>query len=421
LQQSPPLLIAQNIAECIAEAAGYAGLILFVLRAPDDKPDPKWRWLERSLPAIGAGLALGLIFSFGQVFDFRSEPGARIALLTGFVVAIVAVGIVLERLRRLPPENYQRMRWVLWGCLIGLPAFIIAELGSTTTIFNTRWGDFTPSDDVLGLLYLVNGILCLFVFQAISSERVVSVAIPLRRVTVLGLTLSIPALILHHEVEHMQEHLAIPNWAWVVIGGAALYLISRLHDQATNLTDRYFNRDLERMEKRVGEAILKARDRSEVDRLLSAEPFRALKLTSAAAFRHTGRRFLRDGKSCGWSAKTARSLSPDAPLLAPVAKGKPFPVEEEPRRGEPKLPGGLARPIFAVPAANPFRCFALALYGPHASGADLDPYERAMLARLGQNAAAAYAELETSDLKQRIATLERERSETAPTRRKPRR
>ena len=27
----------------------------------------------------------------------------------------------------------------------------------------------------------------------------------------------------------MQEHLAIPNWAWIVIGAGALYLISRLH------------------------------------------------------------------------------------------------------------------------------------------------------------------------------------------------
>src|SRR5262245_29680416 len=112
------------------------------------------------------------------------------------------------------------MRWVVWGCLIGLPVFLLAELASSTTIFETSWGNFTPSKDVIGLLYLVNGILCLFVFEAVRRERVVSVSIPLRRVTILGLTLSIPALLLHHEVEYMQEHLAIPNWAWVVIGAA---------------------------------------------------------------------------------------------------------------------------------------------------------------------------------------------------------
>jgi len=102
----------------------------------------------------------------------------------------------------------------------------------------------------------VNGILCLFVFEAVRRERVVSVSIPLRRVTILGLTLSIPALLLHHEVEYMQEHLAIPNWAWIVIGAGALYLISRLHEGATHLTDRYFNRDLDKAERTIAAAIL---------------------------------------------------------------------------------------------------------------------------------------------------------------------
>ena len=421
LEKWPAVLLLQNALTAVAGAAGYVGLILFVLRAPNNSPDPKWRWLERALPFIGVLLALLSLVTYGSLFGYRTEAGTRAVILGGMVIAAMAVGILLERLRRLPPEEYQRLRWVLWGCLIGLPAFLIAELGSTTTIFDTRWGDFTPSEDVLGLLYLVNGILCLFVFEAIRRERVVSVAVPLRRVTVLGLTLSIPALILHHEVEYMQEHLAIPNWAWLVIGAAALYLISRLHEHATRVTDRYFSRDLDRIEKRVGAAILKARDRDEVDRLLSEEPFRALKLTSAASFRAVGDCFRRNGQCRGWDETTAETLAADTPLWSRSGEGKPFPVGEEPRRGEPKLPEGLARPVLAVPAANPLRCFALTLYGPHASGADLDSYERAMLGRLGQNAAAAYSELEAAGLKARIATLEDELLRAAPEARKRKR
>ena len=79
---------------------------------------------------------------------------------------------------------------MIWGCLIGLPSFLVAELASETTLFNTRWGDFTPSEDIIGLLYLVNYILCLFVFQAIRRPRVVSVAISLSRVTILGVILA---------------------------------------------------------------------------------------------------------------------------------------------------------------------------------------------------------------------------------------
>ena len=47
----------------------------------------------------------------------------------GFLVAVCAVAILLVRRRTQKPEDYQRVRWVIWGCLIGLPAFLIAELG----------------------------------------------------------------------------------------------------------------------------------------------------------------------------------------------------------------------------------------------------------------------------------------------------
>ena len=60
-----------------------------------------------------------------------------------------------------------------------------------------------------------------------------------------------------------------------------------------------------------------------------------------------------------------------------------------------------------MPAVNPVRCFAVSLYGPHASGTDLDANERAMLAQLAAHAAAMYAELENSDLRGEIARLER--------------
>ena len=412
LQQQPLLLLAQNLASAIAEAVGYVGLILFVLRAPDGEPDRKWRWLERMLPVIGAVLALLMLFTYGNLTGYRTETGTRFSILIGFVVAVCAVAILLERTRRKPPEDYQRMRWVVWGCLIGLPAFLLAELASTTTIFETRWENFTPSEDVIGLLYLVNGILCIFVFEAVRRERVVSVSIPLRRVTILGLTLSIPALLLHHEVEYMQQHLAIPNWAWIVIGAGALYLISRLHEGATHLTDRYFNRDLDKAERTIAAAILKAKDPLEVDRLLSEQPYRRLELSSAAAFRRNGAEFRRDTEGHGWGEKTARNLSPDAPMLAPVAKGVPFAISDE-DDSEPGLPGGFSRPVLGVPASNPLRCFAVSLYGPHASGADLDTNERAMLKRIAHNAAAVYAELENSDLRQKISTLERKLSKNA--------
>ena len=281
-------------------------------------------------------------------------------------------------------------------------------------MFNTRWGDFTPSEDIIGLLYLVNGILCLFVFEAVKRPRVVSVAIPLRRVTLLGLILSAPALLLHDQVESIQEHLALPSWAWLALGAFAVFLISRLHEGAVAVVDRFFNRALDQLERTLSQAMREAQEPADIDRLLADEPWRALKLSSAAAFRRQGSSFVRDEDAKGWEDCATRELNLEQPVLAPVSDGQPFGIEEQDDDGI-DFPSGLKRPVLAVPVADPVRCFALLLYGPHAAGTDLDVNERTMLSRLAHFAAAMYAKLEAVELRHRIAN--RERKFKAPSRR----
>jgi hypothetical protein len=413
LQQWPLLLLAQDIAGCFAQAAGYAGLLLFVLRAPNDTTEPQWRRVEQVLPLVALIFAVVLTASYGSVLGYRTEAVTRAGIIAGFPVALGALGILLVRRRTQKPEDYQRLRWVIWGCLIGLPAFLIAELASETTFFNTRWGDFTPSEDIVGLLYLVNGVLCLFVFEAIRRQRVVSVTIPLRRVTILGFCLSVPVLLMHHEVERIQEHLSLPGWAWLLLGAAAVFLLTRLHEGAVHLADRYFNREVDASEERLSLAIRGAKRATEIDTLLADETYDALKLASAASFRLEGPVFARNGNGKGWDGGDAATIPASEPILAPVPEGRPFAVQDDDSAG-PVLPAGLARPVLGVPAVNPVRCFAVSLYGPHASGTDLDTNERAMLARLAAEAAAMYAELENSALRGEIARLERRLGDIKP-------
>ncbi len=407
LEQWPAALLAQDIASCFAGGAAYAGFLLFVLRVPNSTTEPRWRPLERALPFIALFFSLLLLASYASVFGYPSETITRATILFGFVVDLCALGILLVRRNTQAPEDYQRVRWVIWGCLIGLPTFLIAELASETTFFRMTFSDFTPSEDVIGLLYLVNGILCLFVFEALRRERVVSVAIPLRRVTLLGLTLSIPALLLHEQVERLQGSLDLPGWAWLALGAFAIFLITRLHERAVHFADRYFNRELDAAEHKLSEAIRVAKKATEIDRLLAEETSEALALASAASFRKRGGSYFRDDNGKGWEDCATRTLKPDEPLLAPLATGKPFSIVDEDGDGL-DLPEGLARPVLAVPAVNPIRCFAVSLYGPHASGTDLDRNERSMLERLARDAAAMYAELESSELRRKVARLEGE-------------
>jgi hypothetical protein len=112
-------------------------------------------------------------------------------------------------------------------------------------------------------------ILWLFALEAIRRQRVVSVAIPLRRVTILGLMLSVPALLLHHEIDRVQAHLSLPTWAWLCLGAVALYLISRLHEGAVGLADRYFNRAIDQAGIELRRAIIAARSVSDIERLFA--------------------------------------------------------------------------------------------------------------------------------------------------------
>jgi hypothetical protein len=404
LQEWPIVLLAQNMTGCIAQAVGFTGLLLFVLRVPNDESDPRWRWLERVLPLIALLLTVLLITSYGSAFGYRTEWGTRAGTLTGLVVAASAFLILIMRRRSLSPVDYQRLRWVIWGCLLGLPSFLLAELASETTLFITSWGDFTPSEDIIGLLYLVNGVLCLLVFEAIRRPRVVNVAIPLRRVTILGLLLSAPALLLHHQFETIQHYLALPGWAWLSLGAFALFLISQLHEGAVSALERLLNRPLDRLEHRLSLAMRQARKPQDIDCLLANEPCRALELSSATTFRRQGSFLVRDEEGEGWEESQTRKLSLNQPMLAPLVTGQPFAIKEQTNGID--LPPGLRRPVLAIPAADPVRCFALSFYGPHAAGTDLDANERAMLSRLARLAAAVYAELEGIRLRHRIAKLE---------------
>ncbi len=363
LQRWPLLLLAQDIAGCIAQAAGYAGLLLFVMRAPTDTTQPEWLPYERALPALGLAIALALMASYASAFGFKTEFLTRATILFGLVVSVAALVILLLRRQTLSPKDNQRLRWVIWGCLIGLPAFVIADLSQYTTVGAMFWGA-SPPEDLIGLLYLVNGILCLFVFEAIRRPRVVSVSIPLRRVTVLALTMSVPALLLHREAEHLKEALNVSQWTWFLIAAVIIFVIGQLHHGAVELADRYFNRDIDKAERDLGEAILTAKDPAQIDHLLSERTRATLKLTSAITFRRDDTGFRRYENVAGWDDTATRDLRLGEADIATLSKGSPVMINEV-EANKAAFPLGLETPILAVPAASRVYCYAATLYGPH--------------------------------------------------------
>jgi hypothetical protein len=407
LQQWPVALLTQWIATCLLQAAAYTGFLLFALRVPVDRAEGGWRVIERVLPALAVLFFLLALSSLGSVFGRPAETAMRASILVGLVVDAAALGILIGRRRSLGPRDYQRIRWVIWGCVIGLPAYLLAEVTQITSLPTDLFGIGALSEDVFGLIYLVNGVLCLFVVEAVRRDSVVNVSIPLRRATVLGLLLSVPAFFLHQEIEVVDQFVELPSWAWILVASVLAFLIARLHEFATELADGLFDIQYRRAELHLEEVageIQRGDSLAEIERLLVDEPLHTLVLASAALFRDEGNGFRRY-VSAGWDASATDVLDPTNLLRHARHRGAAYRIDPD-ALADVRLPEGLGRPQIAVPVGNPRRFFAVALYGGHEAGTDLDQRERDLLASLARQAEIAYAYLEAEMLRQRIAALE---------------
>jgi hypothetical protein len=406
LQQWPLALLAQWIATCVLQAAAYTGFLLFALRVPVDHAQGGWRRIERALPALAALFFLVSLAGLGSLFGWRAQTATLTGLIVGLAVDAAALAILIGRRKTLGARNYQRIRWVIWGCVIGLPAYLLAEIAQITAVPAALFGAPVP-EDALGLIYLVNGVLCLFVVEAVRRDSVVNVTIPLRRATVLGLLLSVPAFFLREEIGVVDQVLELRGWPWLVVASILAFLIARLHEVATAVADGLFDARHRRAEthlEAVAHAIQRADSVAELERLLVDEPLHALQLASAAVFRaETG--LFRRHTAAGWDAATAEVLDATALLRRAQHRGPACRIAPD-DLADVALPEGLRRPQVAVAVGNPRRFFAIALYGGHEAGTDLNQRERDLLARLARQAEIAYAYLEAETLHRRLAALE---------------
>lgn len=419
LQQWPLAIFVQEIAEALAHGAGFAGLLIFALHFPSDAPSRRWTRFDWIAPVLGAVIALLWLASFANAFGVGTETLASIAFLLGYAVIAAVLFVLLKRRSSLPAQDQQRMLWVIWGCAIGLSAFIFAGIAQSTSLLQHVLSVSLPTP-VIGLLYLLNGVLVYFVSVAVLHRRVISVAIPLRYGTILSvltLALGIPIVNLHELLSHYQESFQIPEWVWLlVVAPIALVLLQRLHEIGVHLVDRLLNRRFHAAREQLkdaGAAMLKARDFEEVDRVLVDAPLKALGLSSGAVFRKNDSIFRRH-HSVGWEASPLHELRKpeDAAVLRSIDGCAPVRLPGDAWK-RPGLEPELLAPCLAVPVcSDSLGAIAIVLLGPHQNGNDIDPDEREMLSEFATRAAggyerAAFVQLnkEVSELRTSLAAL----------------
>jgi hypothetical protein len=413
IQRWPVAILAQELAESLAQGAAFAGLLIFTLRLPDDCIEPRWRKLQRMVPLLGAAITLLNLLAFSNMFGFHSERVTEISFLAGYAIDAVALLVLLERRRRLPPLEAQRIRWVIWGCAIGLPTFILAELCQSSDLISHFVGAPAPQA-VIGLLYLPSGVLTYLASQAVWQRRVVSVSVPLRRGTILAalsLGVGIPISQAHEKLTGVQERLRLPTWILaLVVAPAFLYLLHRVHELFVEIADHLFNRQFHAAReqlKKASQAIEHAETLAEIDGLLVGTAVKVMCLSSGALFREEQSIYRRTHSEKGWNDSMTKELRPesDAAALCCLEGGEPVRLAHD-DWVSPELPAGLEAPCLAVPVDSEIpEATAIALFGPHQSGNDLDDDELEMLQKLAARAAAGYERVVTKMLREEVAKL----------------
>ena len=413
LQRWPIAIFIQEIFEAAATGAAFVGFVSFALRFPNDRVEPRWRPLERALPLLGLAMTSLTLLSFATGIGFRTEAITQASFLAGYVINGAVLLILLERRRRLPPQEYQRMRWVIWGCAIGIPAYILAEIAQSVALLHHSLG-ISLSQTAIGLLYLPNGVLAYFVAEAVRQSRVISVSIPLRHGTILtGLSLAtgVPIVYLHEKLSHFEHVLQPPEWIWpLVVAPVALLFLHKLHERAVELADRVFNIRFHRRRRRlneVGQAILNAESIEELDRLLVTWAVDALGVASSALFFRRSGVFRRSEYAVGWDKATTRELNleSDAVVLRVLETRKPSRLSQK-EWHRPGLPAGVALPCLSVPiTSEALDVAAVLLIGAHENGNDIDRDEREMLYQLAAKAATGFERVITNLLRNEVIQL----------------
>jgi hypothetical protein len=379
---------------------------IFALRFPSDRVEG-WRVrANRIAIALAIALPVAWVYAFARV-AFFSVPSERLITLLVQVTSAVylfAAAVFVITLLRSHGDRRQRLRWILV-----FPAVLIMH------VVAIEFAGFLP-DWFADVLFALGVLVPLTVAYAIVRQRVFDIEFAISRALVYAAITTIVAgtfLLLDWFMSKQFAETRFTLTAEIILALAIGSWLNMLHRNVDRFVDSTFFRQRHLAEERLTKAaaaVLRAETHEVVDRFLVHEPLRVLNLTSAAIFRRESAsgHFVRE-MAVGWERVDTRELTPDDPfvlhLLAEAAAVRladvVWPTEQ------PTRPVGDS--VLALPVLLRDELVAIALYGPHRNGADIDPDEVRSVALLAERAGAAYDHIEARALRSHVDALIRER------------
>jgi len=432
LQRWPAALLAQEVIQAVLQAAGYFGLVIFALTFPKDAPEQRRRGFERrayQLGGIAAVLQLALqLWSFATAFGFGTELPTRISFLVGYGIEILVIVILARKFLASSGQEKAKLKWVFAGSLIGLPAYILADMSASTSVL-ARWWE--PPDELISVLYLANGLLLYAVFTAVWRKHVIDVKYILgRRLILISTWILISAVLvvaIAVPLEAILEHylrdegtsdtvIKITRYAVYVASLVALKIIMDWGiERANEKLDALVFRERHKAQKRLRDLIecfeKNLGGETWVHQQLVHTAAEQLSLMWAAIFRIHPDGTLRREHAYHQKeedSEVAEFTSPSELLVKYLAEHSTSKrIADLPDMIEPAA-DGVDLPSLAIPITVDGRLSWILFYGFHTGGDDIDKSERELLVDLAHAGTRAYHRIELGRLRDTITKLERE-------------
>lgn len=372
----------------LLDIAGPIGLIVFATRFPNDRA-VGWRaWLDRLAIPLGAIFAIpNLAWDASSLF-FGAAPLAWMAYgSTLGALALIATGAttLVAAYLTAPRRDRQRFAWVIAGVLFTLLSYASEWARYWSTTYR-----IAISDPLLWTATLLYACAPFALAYAVVRQRVFEISFVISRtLSYTIVTATIFGLITFVEwlAGRMVEHSGVALLMVAFTALAVAFSFHAIYTWAEQLVERGIFRRRHLAERRLADiatGLPYAQNAAAVEDALVREPVQAYALESAALFsRNDSGNYVRNGEA----------LEPSIPVqLAGTRKALRLHAGER---------------VLAVPVFVGARLEAIAVYGAHADGEDIDPDEAASLEAMALAAGIAYDHLESARIARESARWRR--------------
>jgi len=371
------LLPAVVFAADLLSVAGAVGLVVFAVRFPNDSP-VGWRaTIDRLALPIAALFAIpNLAWDAASLLQGRS-PAAWMeygSTLGALALIALAAGTLVATYARSPIWERRRLLWVMIGIF-----FTLLSYASGWARYWWATYSLASSDAVLWIATMLYAAAPFAIAYAVVRQRVFDVSFVLSRTlvyTIVSATLfgcfALVEWLAGRVIE--QSGLTIALVALMAIGVA--FSLDAVYSRVENFVDRTLFRRRHQAERHlcdVAAGLPNAQNAAAVEAALIEEPVRAFSLAACALFVRDD-----DGEYC------SGTLALDRHTVLQLQGGR-----RSMRLGEGAY-------VLAVAVFVRSRLYAVAAYGPHRNGEDIDPDEVASLEAIGTAAGVAYDHLESA-------------------------